>query len=189
MKRTSFKKMTFEEAIAKKRAADQRRREKMKAQGFPVRKPVVKKKKVRKKRSEMTKAERVKILKKKLWVIFSQYIRKKHANHAGMVQTCDGKFKHWQQTDCGHLFHNSERSQALGGNELWYYENNFAPQSRDGNRFNAQDSAKEYMLFAVRKFGLKEVEKMQRMKLTPRKFTEEELVEKFEHYKREFAKL
>lgn len=143
-----------------------------------------------KKRKGKTKPERVKTLKKKLWTIFSIYIRKKDADHAGYVTCCDtGERVYWQTTHCGHLFHGTERNSNLGGNELWYYENNFAPQSPDGNRFNKDDSAKRYTLYAVRKYGIEEVDKMYKMRHTPKMWTEEELIEKYNYYKSLVEKL
>jgi hypothetical protein len=135
------------------------------------------------------KASRVKTLKKKLWAIFSQYIRKKHADQGGWLTTVDGVRCHWKECDCGHLRHNSERNALLGGNELWYYENNFAPQSNQGNRLNADDSAQKYMLWAIKKYGTEEIDKMFKMKQTYKLWTEEELVEKYEYYKDKFDRL
>ena len=137
-----------------------------------------------------TKAQRVKTLKKKLWNIFSQYIRKRHADHAGYVTTCDSQERvYWQETHCGHLWHNSDRSVGLGGNELWYYENNFAPQSASGNIFNKDDAAKRYMGWAIDTYGKDEVDRMYKMKYTPRKWSEEELQEKYAYYKAAFERL
>lgn len=136
------------------------------------------------------KANRVKTLKKKLWIIFSQYIRKREADHAGYVTCCDSlERKHWTETHCGHLWHNSERNAGLGGNELWYYENNFAPQSADGNIFNKDDAAKKYMFNVIEKYGKEEVDRMYKLKQTARRWTEEELQQKYEYYKAEFEKL
>lgn len=179
MKRTGFKKPSYEEYIRKQQIAQKKRAKRLKDN--PVVKVKVKQK---------PKADRIKSLKTKLWVIFSQYIRKSYADVNGMVLTCDGHYKKWNEgVDCGHLFANTERNKQLGGNELWYYENNFAPQDNQGNRFNAKDSAKNYMLWAIRKYGMEEVEKMKKMKDTPKKWTEEELEEKYLYYKREFDKL
>jgi len=185
MKRTGFRRLSYEELLQKKREAEQRaaERRKLKAERpkppkdpKPAKRPPLKK-------------DRVKTLKRKLWAIFSQYIRRRWADKNGMVLTCDGKFMRWQDTHCGHLLTNTERSQSLGGNELWYYENNFAPQSPNGNYYDADDSAKKYMLFAVGRYGEEEIKKMFHMKQTPRKFTEEELTAKYEHYKQLFDKM
>lgn len=172
MKRSGFRKLTYAEVIEKKKAQDQKR--------LTVRfVPKVKKPKVKVK----PKKDRIKTLKTKLWKVFSLYIRKSYANEFGMVNTCDGEYLHWKEVHCGHLYTGTERSKSLGGNELWYYENNFAPQSSDGNRFNAKDSAKVYMLWAIKKYGIEEVEKMKRLKETPKKFTEKELEDKYSHYR------
>lgn len=180
MKRSGFKQMTFEEAREKQRAARERAQERYKKKLKTAPKPKPKKK---------PKKDRVKSLKTRLWAAFSRYIRARHADRNGMVETCDGKWMHWKETHCGHLYTNSERNQSLGGNELWYYENNFAPQSSMGNYFNADDSAKRYMLWAVKRYGQDEIDRMFRMKQTPRRFTEEELEEKLLYYKQEFDKL
>lgn len=135
------------------------------------------------------KQKRVKSLKRKLWIVFSQYIRKSYADHTGWLITVDGERTTWKECDCGHLWANTERNQQLGGNELWYYENNFAPQSASGNRFNQDDSAKKYMGWAIKKYGQEEVDRMYQMKQTPKKWTEEELEEKYRYYKEKFESL
>lgn len=137
----------------------------------------------RNKDGSMAKSERIRILKKKLWKVFSQYIRLSWADQTGYLTTVDGVTVHWKECDCGHLWHNSDRNALLGGNELWYYENNFAPQSNNGNRLNADDSAQKYMLWAVKTYGQDEVDKMWKMKQTPKKWTESELEAKYQHYK------
>ena len=137
----------------------------------------------------LAKSEQIRRLKKKLWSIFSQYIRKRAADHTGWLTTVDGVWTTWKECDCGHLRHNSERNSLLGGNELWYYENNFAPQSNQGNRNNADDSAQKYMLAAIKKYGIEEVDKMMKMRQTYKLWTLEELEEKYEYYKTEFEKL
>ena len=180
MKRTGFKKPTYEEAIAKAKIAQARRAER--ATKKPKRSP--KRKVKRNKDGSLAKSERVRILKTKLWKVFSQYIRLSYADHSGFVVTCDGKYVHWKECDCGHLWHNSDRNSNLGGNELWWYENNFAPQSNEGNRNNADDSAKKYTLWAINRYGKDEVDKMYKMKQTYRLWTEEEVQQKYDYYKK-----
>jgi hypothetical protein len=180
MKRTGFKRLSYEEVIAKQREQRETRLLVRKSRSIELQPKV---------RVPKTKEQRVKSLKTKLWDMFSQYIRKSYANQDGMVMTCDGQFKHWKETHCGHLFNNSERSQSLGGNMLWYDERNFAPQSANGNCFNANDSAKVYMMWAVSKYGLETVQQMKLLKNEPRKFTEEELTAKYLYYKNLFATL
>lgn len=182
MKRTGFRRLTYAEAIQKQDEARDRARARHAAKSA-LPKPLQEKKVPPKK-------DRIKTLKRKLWEAFSRYIRKSYADsQTGYVMTCDGKLLHWKETHCGHLFNNSERSQSLGGNALWYDERNFAPQSSDGNYFNAGDSAKKYMMWAVRKYGIEAVEEMQRLKQTPRQFTEQELEEKLVYYKEKFDRL
>jgi len=137
----------------------------------------------------LAKSEQIRLLKKKLWPIFSKYIRKRWADHNGFLTTVDGEIAHWTACDCGHLRHNTERNSLLGGNELWFYENNFAPQSNQGNRNNADDSAQKYMLWAVKTYGIEEVDKMMKMRNTYKLWTMEELEEKYRYYKEAFEKL
>lgn len=132
---------------------------------------------------------RIKTLKRKLWETFSKYIRQRWADSNGMVMTCDGKFQHWKETHCGHLYTNTERNQSLGGNELWYYEHNFAPQSANGNYYDDDDSGKKYMSWAIEKYGHDEVKKMLRMKHTTKKFSENDLETLLEYYQRSIKEL
>jgi len=162
MRRTGIRRPTYEEAIAKKKAAEERRRANPKP------------------KKEKTYEEK---LKTKLWTIFSVWIRRKDANVHGYVMTADGSWKHWKEVHCGHLFNNTERNAKLGGNELWYDERNFAPQTSNGNYFNHDDSAKKYMAWAIRKYGDDVVQEMFRLKQRKRVFTIEELEEKLRYYK------
>lgn len=87
MKKTSFKRKSYEEIIASQRAKIGCRAK------F---KPKTRKTKVKK----LTTAK----LKKKLDEVFSKYIRQKYANQEGQVQcyTCPIK-KHWKEMQCGHF--------------------------------------------------------------------------------------
>lgn len=192
MKRTGFKQKTYEEKIAILKKRQEKAREKAKNKPRKIKK-TVKKRKVKKvklnKNGTKPKSERVRLLKNKLWRVFSQYIRLSYANEHGYVHTCDGSYVHWKECHCGHLFHNSERNRLLGGNELWFYENNFAPQSAEGNTYNKDDSAKKYTIWAIDKYGMDEVKKMERIRHVPRKFTEQELNDKYTFYKQAVEKL
>lgn len=145
--------------------------------------PVAKKKP---KKRVKPKPKRIKAKKTKLWTLISIHIRQKYADHAGFVTLVDtGEKVHWKGCDCGHLFHNGERNAQLGGNELWYYENNYAPQDRQGNRYGTRDSANNYMLWAIHRYGLEEVEKMRKMKQTYKLWTEEEIDTLIAHYEQQ----
>mgnify|MGYP003520282447 FL=1 len=194
MKKSGFKKKTFKEARAKllEKQEVMRAYAKLGKAKKKVSKGQItgnKRKPKRLKDGSLDKSEKTRILKKKLWSVFSQYIRKSWADHNGYLLTVDGELVHWKDCDCGHLRHNTERNALLGGNELWYYENNFAPQSNQGNRLNKDDSAQKYMLWAVKKYGTDEVDKMFRMRNTYRMWTYEELEAKYQHYKALFENL
>ena len=178
MKRTPLKRKT---ALRAKKPLKRSKRTKAK-------KPVRRQKR-RNKDGSLAKSERIRTLKKKLWKVFSQYIRLSWADHTGHLTTVDGVVTHWKECDCGHLFANSERSSLLGGNELWYDERNFAPQSQSGNRYGADDSAQKYMLWACKTYGTDEVDKMFRMKQTYKLWTEQELETLYQHYKAEVERM
>jgi hypothetical protein len=189
--RTGWRKQSMQEVIekqaikrAKKLATPIAKRSKLTSKPRKARRTVK-----RLKDGSLSKSEQIRILKKKLWPIFSKYIRKREADHTGWLNTVDGVWTTWQECDCGHLRHNTERNSLLGGNELWFYENNFAPQSNQGNRNNADDSAQKYMLAAIKKYGIEEVDKMMKMRNTYKLWTIEELEAKYEYYKRAFEAL
>jgi hypothetical protein len=82
-------------------------------------------------------------IKRELWKVFSEYIRRKDADHSGYVSCVScGKTDHWREMDCGHYLRNSERNKQLGGNELWYDTRNFAPQCHYCNRFDGEQAGK-----------------------------------------------
>jgi len=68
--------------------------------------------------------------KKKADRYFSKYIRKRDADHRGIVQCCtSGKWIHWKNADAGHYI--SRRFEATR-----YDERNCHAQSRQENRFH-----------------------------------------------------
>lgn len=179
LKRSGFRRLTYEEIMEKQAQARAKAEEKATERAKTYR-PATKPRKT---------DDPIKTLKTSLWKAFSRYIRKKYADINGMVMTCDGVRAHWKDTHCGHLIVNTERNSSLGGNALWYDERNFAPQSSNGNYYNANDSAKKYMLWATKLYGSYAIDEMFRLKQMPRKFTEEELRAKLEHYKTAFNNL
>ncbi len=97
MKRGSFRKPTYEEAIEKARIKDSQRAENARTAKL---KPKTRKSKEKPKTKKLSTAK----LKKKLDEIFSKYIRQKYANQEGQVQcyTCP-KTAHWKEMQCGHF--------------------------------------------------------------------------------------
>jgi len=67
---------------------------------------------------------------KKLWKVFSEYIRRKDADLDGMVDcyTCYSK-KHWKQVDAGHFVSRNARA-------VKYDERNVKPQCKACNGFH-----------------------------------------------------
>ena len=104
MRNSSFKKPTYEEALAKKAKADKRRLEKQTK--HPLRSHTINSKasKVAKGKKPRTKSKSLAKYKKELDAIFSKYVRLVHADNDGMVScyTC-GKLKHWKSQQNGHF--------------------------------------------------------------------------------------
>ncbi len=65
----------------------------------------------------------------KLWRVFSQYVRKSHADKDGYCRcvTC-GDRKHWKEMDCGHFITRNHKATKFD-------EQNCAPQCPKCNRF------------------------------------------------------
>ena len=97
MKNSTFKKPTYEEAIAKKRAAQKRALQRKKERD---QQSIAKRKKTAKKRKSKSLAK----YKKELDSIFSKYIRQIYADNDGQVScyTC-GKLMYWKKIQNGHF--------------------------------------------------------------------------------------
>lgn len=97
-------------------------------------------------------------LKKKLWTIFSQYIRLKDADSRGVVKccTCDVKlpWKHPKgKMQCGHFF------PKKGYPNLYYDECNTAPQCAACNGF-LEGAQYFYSLHIIDKYGKSKLNKL-----------------------------
>ena len=86
-------------------------------------------------------------LKKKLWALVSEYIRRKDADWQGYVScvTC-GVRKHWKELDAGHYI------AKTGGLSIYFEEKNLAPQCTGCNRFRHGNLA-QYALYLIGKYG------------------------------------
>jgi hypothetical protein len=94
----------------------------------------------------MAKKATVRALKKHADVLFSEYIRRKAANHSGMACCCSClKWYHISNMDAGHYV--SRRN-----NSLRYDERNVHPQCRRCNRFQEGNKA-GYTLYLQKKYG------------------------------------
>lgn len=99
----------------------------------------------------------IKTLKRKVWEIFSKYIRLKHSDKNGYVTCCTcGKAEPWEDVDAGHFI-----SRAYSATFL--EETNVHPQCRFENRYR-NGAPDEYAMFIIRKYGIDELERLRHLK-------------------------
>lgn len=98
---------------------------------------------------KLRKSKTVTAYKNRLWQVFSEYIRKKNADHAGMVTcvTC-GAVKHWKEIQAGHYHAKSH------GMSLYFDERNVHPQCAGCNLFKSGNLT-AYALFLQKTYGPK----------------------------------
>lgn len=86
-------------------------------------------------------------LKRKLWKVFSEYVRRKDADWQGFVRcvTC-GKSLHWKEMDAGHY------NPKTDGLAMYFEEKNVHPQCTYCNRFR-HGNIQQYSLYLIRKYG------------------------------------
>ena len=124
----------------------------------------------------------VKTLKRKIWDIFSKYIRLKYADKNGMVEcyTCGTK-KFWKEMQAGHGFSGRE-------NSILFDEEIVRPQCKYCNIYR-QGNYDIFHAKLIKEYGIDILDRKIRQKNTVKKFTSEELHEKYEHYRLEVEKL
>jgi len=115
---------------------------------------------------------------KKLDVIFSQYIRLKYSDKHGMTEcfTC-GKRDHWKKMQCGHF-------QSRKNYSTRWEEDNVRVQCVGCNMFK---SGEQYV-FGL-KLGQQLAEEMFIKSKQLVKFTNDELIEKIDHYSSEVKRM
>ena len=116
-------------------------------------------------------------LKKKLWKIFSEYIRRRDADENGMVKciSCP-TVKHWTEMDAGH-FH----PKSLGL-QVYFVEKNVHAQCQRCNLF-LQGNQYQYALALEAKYGKGILEEFEQIKNTPLKLSRVDYMELIEKYK------
>lgn len=93
----------------------------------------------------------VPVLKKKLWVVFSRFIRQRDK---GICFTC-GKRDDWRNTDAGHYI-----PKSVGGINLYFDEQNVHCQCTGCNRFR-HGNLHEYALRLQEKYGANILQRLQ----------------------------
>ncbi len=103
----------------------------------------------------------------KTWTAISKYIRRRD----GRCMTCPTG----NADDCGHYQHNGDKTNKnLGGNALWYQEFNYIAQCTRCNRFKS-GNAVQATIVLQEKYGSKIFKKINKLYLTPKKWTLSEL--------------
>lgn len=136
-----------------------------------------------KKQSFFKKSKDKSSAKKRLWIVFSLFIRQSYADWQGNVAcfTC-GIVKHWKEMDAGHYHPRTD------GLSLYFEEKNVHPQCTACNRFR-HGNLTMYAIALRRKYGesiLEELEWKRRQKIT---ITEDEYNEFIMVYKNKIKEL
>jgi hypothetical protein len=115
-------------------------------------------------------------LEKKLDKVFSEYVRRSHADEGGTVScvTCR-KLMFWRDADCGHYIKRQHRS-------VRWDERNVGPQCTSCNHFNGgrQD---EFGWHILDRYGTDVIAELRRLKHQVMKFTREDLEDLIACYK------
>jgi hypothetical protein len=121
-------------------------------------------------------------LEKKLDQVFSQYVRRSHADEGGTVKcvTCP-RLLFWKEADCGHWIKRQHRS-------VRWDERNVAPQCTRCNHFQggAQD---EFSAHIISVHGIETHQELIRLKHEVRKFSRTDLEELIVEYKTKLSEL
>ncbi len=121
-----------------------------------------------------TRLRSLKALKTEAWTCIARFVRKRDQR----CVTCeDGLAEH-----CGHYRHNTERNASLGGNALWYDLRNLNGQCAGCNTFRA-GRPQEYALFLEKKYGKSILQELNKLWLTPKKWSRIEIEQIIEKYK------
>ena len=115
--------------------------------------------------------------KKVLWRIFSEYIRRKYADHAGMVACVScGEVRHWKQMHAGHYI-----AKSLG-TSIYFDEFNVHPQDPACNMFR-HGNLPQYALYLRKTYGEGILEALDARRRVVRKISTSEYLSLIEAYK------
>jgi hypothetical protein len=127
----------------------------------------------------VAKLQSIKRLKITTWQAMARFIRARDP----LCVTCGNP-----TTEAGHYKHNSERSQSLGGNALWFDARNVHGQCGVCNRWKSGNLA-AYALFLEEKYGPGILQDLNDLYRTPKKWTREELEKMRRFYAEAFNSL
>jgi hypothetical protein len=114
------------------------------------------------------------------WQAMSRFVR---ARDKRCVTCPNGVAEH-----AGHYRHNSERSQSLGGNALWFDLRNINGQCSACNTYRS-GNLNAYAIYLEEKHGPGILQELNNLWLTPKKWTREELMEKRTFFEEAFNAL
>ena len=125
------------------------------------------------------KLQSLKALKMTTWQAMSRFVRARDK----LCVTCSGPGEH-----AGHYRHNSERSQSLGGNALWFDLRNINAQCNACNNYRS-GNLNEYAIFLEKKHGPGILQELNTLWLTPKKWTRAEIEEKRRQFTEAYEQL
>ncbi len=139
------------------------------------------------KRINLTKRPKTKglaALKKKLWKLFSEYIRRKYADHRDIVQciSCPTQL-HWKESHAAHFVPKSR------GLVYYFLEINVHPACPRCNLFAVEMHKINYTTFMQRTYGPNIVEELEALSMTPAKYTRTDYEELIEDYQKRLDEL
>lgn len=122
-------------------------------------------------------------LKRKLWKVFSEYIRRRDADWKGNISCCTcNKRMHWKESDAGHYI------AKTAGLSIYFEEKNVHNQCTHCNRFKHGNQPK-YALYLIDRYSpdiLKELEWKSNQKV---QIHDNEYKKLIEEYKEKIKKL
>ena len=116
-------------------------------------------------------------IKKRLWKVISEYIRRKHADDNGYVScvTC-GITKHWKEMQAGHFIPQAQ------GDACRYIEENIHPQDYRCN-INLGGNGPEYNAYMLEMYGQEKINELRRLSKTTVKLSISDLEDLEAEYK------
>lgn len=119
---------------------------------------------------------------KVVWPVFSRYIRMRDANWDGTVScvTC-GRVGHWKTMQAGHFI--PGRMNAILFDERGVHSQCYLCNGP------LKGNPRKYEAFMKKRYGQEVIDDLDRLSNTTRQFTHPELVEMWNHYKEQVAKL
>jgi hypothetical protein len=123
------------------------------------------------------------ILKRKFWKVFSEWVRRSHADQNGNVVCVScGKVMRWQDSDAGHY------EPKTSGLSIYFLEENVHPQCTGCNRFRHGNQT-QYALWLRRKYGEQILDKIDYYKKQTIQIHDNEYIKFIEIYKQKIKEL